>query len=324
MANQSAPAQRDDDVSLADPIEDAFERGTHESRTPSGDQDPDPTRSPSGIRSLQHELVDVDPATAERWLGRNLGNRNLRRGKVLQYARDMRAGNWQTSGQAIQFDWNGRLIDGQHRLEAVIESGVTIRVFVVRGLDPKAREVIDTGAKRSPGDALKFAGFHHDPTLLAAVARIADARDNGYLRTAMATNMPTLSNSDVIAWVELNPAAATAAAIARRTGRSINIQPSVWAYCLYEMQKVDMSAASEFADSIAEMRLEGKGDPRAVLRDIFTRAATGQRRKPEVAEAIYIVYRAWNAWITGQHLTQIVPGKVNTDGNEIPKLVGRT
>ncbi|WP_284252774.1 hypothetical protein [Pseudolysinimonas kribbensis] len=273
---------------------------------------------------ITHELVQLTPELAERWLGRNLGNRNLRRHKVLQYARDMREGNWQTSGQAIQFDWDGRLIDGQHRCEAVIESGVTITVLVVKGLNPQARGVIDTGAKRSGGDALRFAGYAQDPTLLAAVARLADARENGYLRTAMAANVPSLSNADVIAWVEKNPRVSSALSIARRTYREINIQPSVWTYCLYEMGKVDEGAASEFAQSIADMRLDGRGDPRRVLLDIFHRAATGQRRKPDVAEAIYIVYRAWNAWARGQQLTQIIPGKADTGGNEIPSLEAPT
>lgn len=269
---------------------------------------------------LTHTIADITPETAAKWLGQNIGNRNLRRQKVLQYARDMREGNWQLSGQAIQFDWNGRLIDGQHRLEAVIESGATIQALVVKGLDPKSREVIDTGAKRSASDALKFAGHTSDPTLLAAVARLADARENGYLRTAMATNMPSLSNADVIAWAERNPRALGALSLARRTYKAINIQPSVWAYCLYEIQKLSEAGAIEFAESIADMRLDGRGDPRRVLLDIFHRAATGQRRKPEVAEAIYVVYRAWNAWAMGQHLNQIIPGKADSGGNEIPKL----
>jgi len=243
-------------------------------------------------RKITHELVDLSPQLAEKWLGHNLGNRHLRRQKVQQYAQDMRSGNWQISGQAIQFDWDGRLIDGQHRCEAVIESGVTVRVLVVKGLDPRSREVIDTGATRTGGDALRFAGFSQDPTVLAAVARIADARENGYIKTAMATNVPSLSNSDIIAWADLNPDVASAISLARRTGKTINIQPSVWAYCLYELEKVGANAAVEFAESIADMRLDGRGDPRRVLLDIFHRAATGQRRKPGVAESIYIVFRA--------------------------------
>ena len=138
----------------------------------------------------------------------------------MQYAQDMRSGNCHTSGQSIQFDWDGRLIDGQHRCEAVIESGVTVRVLVVRGSDPRSRQVIDTGAKGTGGDALRFAGFTQDPTVHAAVARIANARDNGYPRTAIASNMPSLSNSDVIAWAELNPDVSGAISLARALAKA--------------------------------------------------------------------------------------------------------
>jgi len=72
---------------------------------------------------VTHELVELTSALAEKWLGHNLCNRHLRRQKVQQYAQDMRSGNYQTSGQSIQFDWGGRMIDGQHRCGAVIESG---------------------------------------------------------------------------------------------------------------------------------------------------------------------------------------------------------
>ena len=270
---------------------------------------------------ISYDIVDLTPALAEKYLGQNVGNRNLRRQKVQQYARDMRNGNWQTSGQAIQFDWNGRLIDGQHRCEAVIESGATIRALVVTGLDPRAREVIDTGAKRSGADALGFAGHSQYSTLLAAIARTAVARDNGYLNRSMSTSVPSLTNSEVISWAEENPDAIHAAALAQRTYKKMQITPSTWGYCLYELEKIDGGLAIEFAESTADMRgFTGRDDPRRVMLDIFQRAAVGQRRKPGIAETIYIVFRAWNAWVAGGTLRQIIPGTSSTGGNDIPKL----
>jgi predicted nucleic acid-binding Zn ribbon protein len=73
-------------------------------------------------------IVYVTPEMAERWLGHNKVNRNLRNRRVDQFARDMRSGRWQLTGEAIKFGKSGNLIDGQHRLWAVIESGCTSRV----------------------------------------------------------------------------------------------------------------------------------------------------------------------------------------------------
>ncbi len=48
-------------------------------------------------------VVMVDPETARRWLGRNTHNRRIRLRVVAAYARDMSAGNWHITGEAIKF-----------------------------------------------------------------------------------------------------------------------------------------------------------------------------------------------------------------------------
>jgi hypothetical protein len=271
------------------------------------------------------QWVDLTPTLAEKWLGQNHENRNLRSSKVRAFARDMRNGEWTTTGQPIQFDWNGNLIDGQHRCEAVIESGVTVRVLVVKGLDPKAKQVIDTGTKRTPADALKFSGYKHDLNATAAVARIAMGRDAGYLRTAFAGSAPNITNAETVSWVDVHPEVTNAVALARRTGKQIGIAPSPWAYCLWELQHINGAIAVEFATSMHEYRgLRGKGDPRVAMLTAFRNAQQGQRRIPQVAESIYIVFRAWNAWVANKSLVSVIPRDPNGKGNDIPKLIAPT
>jgi hypothetical protein len=271
------------------------------------------------------EWVELTPGLAEKWLGQNHENRNQRDRKIKAYARDMRNGEWVTTGQTIQFDWNGNLIDGQHRCEAVIDSGSTIRVLVVRGLDPAAKRVIDTGIKRSPADALKFAGYRHDLNVTAAVARLAMGRDAGYLRTAFAGGAPDITNAETVSWVDVHPEVANAVALSRKTAKQVGIAPSPWAYCLWELLHVNGSIAVEFATSMHEYRgLRGKGDPRVAMLTAFRNAQQGQRRVPQTAESIYIVFRAWNAWVTNKSLVSVIPRDPNGKGNEIPKLAAPT
>ena len=59
----------------------------------------------------------------------------------------MKAGKWCLNGEAIEFDTNGKLKNGQHRLRAVIKSGVAIDCVVVRGVDPDI-VLYDNGLKR--------------------------------------------------------------------------------------------------------------------------------------------------------------------------------
>ena len=127
-------------------------------------------------QALDAQLMRVTPKLAEQWLGRNDSNRNIRPTKLAQLVRDMQGGRFALTGDSIKFDLNGNLIDGQHRLTAVRDSGIPIEVLVVRGLAPTVRAVIDTGATRSASDALRIAGKHAGSRSMAAAIRILRAQ----------------------------------------------------------------------------------------------------------------------------------------------------
>lgn len=88
----------------------------------------------------------ITPRIAKTMLSHNTGNRPLRKAVVQRYATDMENGDWQDNGDPIRFDTNGRLIDGQHRLEAVILSDTPIDAWVLRGLKPETQKTMDQAA----------------------------------------------------------------------------------------------------------------------------------------------------------------------------------
>lgn len=109
--------------------------------------------------NITSELTYVTPDMAEKWLMRNTtNNRNLNKDRVAMYANDMKNGNWHVTGQGIQFDVNGTMIDGQHRLHAVIDSGMTIPMMVTKGLPVDAIDGIDTNMVRSINQIVKMGG----------------------------------------------------------------------------------------------------------------------------------------------------------------------
>src|SRR5271166_4925370 len=103
-----------------------------------------------GGEIMRSEVVSVTPELAKRWLGKNHpGNRPVAWSRVASFANDMRDGNWKLTHQAIGFDGSDMLIDGQHRLEAVVQSGVTVQMLVVRNRVGDFHDPIDRGAPRS-------------------------------------------------------------------------------------------------------------------------------------------------------------------------------
>jgi hypothetical protein len=122
---------------------------------------------------MRARIESVSPDKARKWLEASEGvvQRTIRPRRVAQLEHAIRAGQWRTTHQGIALTEGGAVLDGQHRLHAIIAADDSVEVLVSRGVDPEDFGVIDTGASRTPSDSLKIAG-HTNVNVLAAVARI--------------------------------------------------------------------------------------------------------------------------------------------------------
>lgn len=148
--------------------------------------------SASGGNPLPVTTVEtVTPETAAEWLKTNVNNRNVKTGVVEKYAAQMKAGLWTLTHQGIGFGADGRLYDGQHRLLAVIKSGVSIQTNVTRGLPPKALDATDNGTVRRSYDTLAITdGVRFSTNVRASIVAAYNLAKDGSL-------LWTRSRSDV-------------------------------------------------------------------------------------------------------------------------------
>lgn len=123
------------------------------------------------------EMIVVTPDMAAQWLEMNVKNRKVRVGVVDKYARDMKAGRWQITGDAVRFDKDAHLIDGQHRLKACVKANVPFTTLVIYGLSADAQDVMDQGAVRRADDVLALHGWHNTTGLTAACRVLLAERD---------------------------------------------------------------------------------------------------------------------------------------------------
>jgi len=123
--------------------------------------------------TFKETLVTVEMAT--KWLEGNVHNRILLQRVVDRYAASMSLGLWMLSPQCIVFDTTGMLIDGQHRLWAIVLVGQPQMCVVVTGADPKVQLVLDQNTPRNPADNVNLASrtgpvlSHDDLTVLRFV-----------------------------------------------------------------------------------------------------------------------------------------------------------
>ena len=107
---------------------------------------------------VQTSTLHITPQMAARWLETNTANRDLSQDRVESYARDMARGAWRLNNQGIAIAENGVVLDGQHRLWAVVLSGATIESLLMTGLATGVRSTIDRLRPRSISDDIAISG----------------------------------------------------------------------------------------------------------------------------------------------------------------------
>ena len=113
----------------------------------------------------------ITPEAAVDMLTFNTRNRPVSKSKVALYARQMVNGEWRYTGMPIIFSDQGRIIDGQHRLHACVESGAAFVADLKFGAPDDAFAFIDVGKPRSAGDIFAINGVQCS-TAAAAVTRV--------------------------------------------------------------------------------------------------------------------------------------------------------
>ena len=99
-------------------------------------------------------ILSITPNIATQMLAENVSNRKLKSGLVARYSNAIKKGQWKLNGSAVVFSSDGQLLDGQHRLHSIVQTGVPVSCMVVYGVQPKTMDTIDTGKSRSHADLM--------------------------------------------------------------------------------------------------------------------------------------------------------------------------
>ena len=109
-----------------------------------------------GVRTI---AVHLTPAAARALLERNVHNRRISEKVVQKYTAEIKAGEWRLTPGGIGFDDHGTLVDGQHRLHAIVRANQSVPMLVTLGLPPAGQEKVDRHRRRTLFDALYLAGL---------------------------------------------------------------------------------------------------------------------------------------------------------------------
>lgn len=252
---------------------------------------------------MELTIETVTPEWAKFALGTaNAGNRNLRPRVVTRIAEDIRNGDWQVNGETIKFTDDFHLVDGQHRLAAIVEADTAVQAAIAFGVPADHQVTVDTGAARVLGDVLKLRGETNCNTL-ASAARL------GYLldTEGVAASAVSPSNQQVIRWLDENSSIKEFS-----TGRSYSSNPRAWTakapkskvMALDYLFSRDCDPILSEAFWMSVLQGEGEdmyeGNPAFTLRRHLLHAGQSRRRSLPAQLLVAIIIKAWAAYQAGE------------------------
>jgi hypothetical protein len=246
--------------------------------------DMEPSVDAAWCRSnLTFGIETIDVACAARYLLHNTGNRRISRAQVEAIARDLLQDRWMFNAQPICFAHGGRLLNGQHRLQAVILAGREIEVSVVRGLPEAAYATYDSQAKRRTdvGDRLDSFG---DQALAYAMANLLwrHERKTLSMRNAKATA------AEIQQIIALHPRLLVLRSFARKMGHFG--RASVIGYAAYVMERDDAAMAARFLAALESGADQHPGHPILALRNALQRLRSS---KASQADQLAVLLAGW-------------------------------
>jgi hypothetical protein len=239
---------------------------------------------------MKTTLMEITPQIAASFLEKNTSNRPLNNKHVKRLAREMEMGRWKLNGSTICL--NGQiLIDGQHRLAAVVLSGCTIQSLVVEGLDSNVFATIDAGKPRGAGDTLWLMGATN-ANCTAATVRAIELIVTG---KANYIGRWQFTNADIQELFKKYSGVEASVRLARSSlGKKAICIPSILAALHYLFAKRDEAAANAFVQDIQHGANLNEGDGVYVLRERLMRESY-MKTKLLACYVAALGIKAWNA-----------------------------
>ena len=106
--------------------------------------------------------VLISPTLANEMLKSNTRNRRLRPPVILRYVQEMKENRWkENTGEMIKISKSNEILDGQHRLHAIVKANVSLNLHVITGLEDDVFDVLDTGSLRNAADVFHISNVSH-------------------------------------------------------------------------------------------------------------------------------------------------------------------
>lgn len=238
------------------------------------------------------ETVFITPEMALEFLSNNTLNRKVRLDHVKELARDITNNHWDLNGETLKIAANGDILDGQHRLQAILIAGKGAWFVLVSNLPEGSRYTIDSGLRRTPADHLRLQGETSAGNLAPLLSTVWQ-----YINGRNFSNHNRPTQRDRQALLVQHPELRRSAEIGYRT--YLGYRPfnrTAVGVAHFAINQVDSEISPEFFARLEDGASMETGHPIMTLRKRVMADREGNLRFSMPDQIGYVLY-TWNHWL---------------------------
>jgi hypothetical protein len=254
------------------------------------------------MRTIKTETKILTPQDALEILKCNSRNRPMSKPTVMFYEDQLRRGLWKFNGVPIIIGEGNVLLDGQHRLAAIVKSGISQQCLIVYGIDPNTFDTIDVGKSRSGADMLNIVNVKNSVGVSAIISSYYVLLNKNYVfqRSAVQTR---LSKNEIVSnylkspdfWQDIFKQASRCNLKIKLL--KISLIGGMMVYLIKDKKHNEAKVISFFEQLFFDTNIENTSI--AILRDKLLKDITGQYKMTSKYKLALII-KAWNYYITGK------------------------
>ena len=256
------------------------------------------------------EKLLVSPELANKFLKKNIKNRDLKPKQMITLRKALENGHWIFNGDTITFDKDGNVVDGQHRLQMVIDTGISIVFIVVYGVDVGAKKTKDTGAKRNLADYLQMEGYANATNLAATIRAVSGYYvDDAPKCLGESPNRYTVTVQDGLEILEAHPELIKSSWYAINNKKNAPISPCAIATLYQVLTEISDEVGTEFMDQLINGTNLKFGSPIWKVRNFLLQkkmdSKCGKCSSLRIGYVCAVIIKAWNHEVQGWDLTDV-------------------
>jgi hypothetical protein len=261
------------------------------------------------------EVTIITPQMAMAWLDLNTHNRTLRQNFIERLAEAIKRGEWMLNAESIKINPD-MLVDGQHRLWAIVLADKPVQALVAYNVPVEAQETIDTGVKRTLSDILKLRGEKENVTLASTLVQLHIWQTKGMLGLQGAY-YPTPQQA--LRLLEQHPEIRESVDVARRLSNRIRFPAGIGAVIHWVVNQIDSEDAADFFKRLTDGTDLDTGNPILALRN--TVLEYGPIHTTDRIRIAALGIKAWNFYRGGNEISRLMWKSGGAKPEPFPKPV---